>query len=88
MSLLDDSSQLWRPSEMTAQGDVRPNQRKRVVLALTPLTIVLVVLIMGDGDKTGPYRGNVRSALVAAASLGIAVIWISMLWATKARSKG
>ena len=71
---------------MSTLEDVQRNQRKRVVLALTPLTIA-VFAMMVTGDKTGPYQGKVRSALVAAAFLGTAGAWFFMLWATKTRSR-
>jgi len=72
---------------MSAPENVRRNQRQRGILALTPLTFIVLVLVF-TGDKTGPYHGEIRSALVVAGSLGLALAWFFMLWGTRTSSKG
>jgi len=64
----------------------RANPCRKTVLALTPLVIsLIVVMVMGAGDNTGPYHGKIRSALIALACLGLVVMWYAILQTAKRR---
>ena len=68
---------------MAAPEIVQANPRKRAVLALAPLTIVMIVVMLSAGDKAGPYHGKIRLALTTAAFVGLGIAWFVALRATK-----
>jgi hypothetical protein len=68
------------PSGMAAPRKAPADPRKRVVLALTPLTIaVFVAAKLGAGDLAGPHQGKIEMACIGAAFLGLAVTWFAAL---------
>lgn len=65
-------------------NSIKVNPSWRTVRALVPLTmIVIVVMMLNAGDKTEPYHGKIRSALLAGACFGLAVMWCATLKALR-----
>jgi uncharacterized membrane protein len=64
---------------MDGAQKILANPRTRAVVALLPLTIALIVVMAGSGDKSGPHHGNIRLALEWVAMVGVQMLWFVAL---------